>query len=137
MVNGKPSLSAELMLSLAYKNLPGFTFELNISTTELCKVTACRPGGKPVTISFNMQDAQRAGLAASNTWKKYPAQMLRARATSAVLRVVAPDAIRGVYTPEELGHAERDVEVDALAAAHKTELPPTGVNINEEVVNNG
>jgi len=145
VVDGKPSLSAELMLALAYQNLPGFKFEVVVSTTELCKVRATRPGGEPAEIAFSIQDAARAGLTAGYNWKKYPAQMLRARATSAVLRVTAPDAIRGVYTPEELGYSEREQEVDALAASHKTELPPTGVSLtveseradDKEVVDNG
>lgn len=127
VVQGKPSLSAELMLALAYQNIPGFRFRVDASNEQLCKVTAQRPGAEAVTISFSMSDAQRAGLTGKDSWKKYPGPLLRARATSAVLRIVAPDAIRGIYTPGELGRDERDVEIDNLAEAKGVALPPVAV----------
>lgn len=134
VVNGRPSLSAELMLALAYQNIPGFEFSIDITTDQLCKVTGTRPGRKPVTITFNMTDANRAGLAGGNNWKKYPQAMLRARAISALMRIVAPDAIRGIYTPEELGQSERETEVDALSAARGVEMPAVGVDANSTII---
>lgn len=128
VVKGRPSLSAELMLALAYQNIPGFKLKIEASNEQLCRITVQRPSSEPVTISFSIGDAQRAGLAHGDNWKKYPAAMLRARCTSAILRVVAPDAIRGIYTPEELGGAERDIEVNKLAEARGVALPPVSVD---------
>lgn len=134
VVNGRPSLSAELMLALAYQNIAGFRFKIEMTTNEICKIVASRPGGDPVTIMFTIGDAERAGLARGQNWIKYPAAMLRARATSAVLRIVAPDAIRGFHTPEEMGRAERDVEVEKLAQARGEPVPMTGVvTQNQEI----
>lgn len=127
-IKGKPSLSAELMLALAYQNIKGFKFKLEASNEQVCRVTGQRPGGDPVTIGFSISDAGRAGLTGGDNWKKYPAAMLRARATSALLRIVCPDAIRGIYTPDELGRAERDQDVDKLAEARGVTLPQVGVN---------
>lgn len=131
VVQGRPSLSAELMLALAYQNIPGFTIKVG-GNEQICTVTAQRPGGEPVTQSFSITDANRAGLTKGSNWQKYPQAMLRARCISAVLRVVAPDAIRGIYTPEELGAAERDMEVDKLAAARGAKLPSVAVDATAE-----
>jgi len=128
VVNGRPSLSAELMLALAYQNIGGFKFKVEASNEQVCRITASRPGGDPVTLGFTITDAQRAGLTKGDNWQKYPAAMLRARCTSAVLRVVAPDAIRGIYTPEEIGGSEREIEVDKLAAARGVTLPPVSID---------
>lgn len=133
VVNGRPSLSAELMLALAYQNISGFKFKVEASNEQLCRIVAQRPGGDPITLAFSISDAQRAGLTRGDNWTKYPAAMLRARATSAILRVVAPDAIRGIYTPEEIGASEREVEVDALAAARKVAIPPVSIDTQSTV----
>lgn len=126
VVQGRPSLSAELMLALAYQNIAGFTIEVK-GNEQVCSVTATRPGKPPYTSTFSITDANRAGLTKGTNWQKYPAAMLRARALSACLRVVAPDAIRGIYTPEEMGAAERDIEVNQLAEARNVPMPPTAV----------
>ncbi len=53
---------------------------------------------------FTIADAERAGLAGKGTWKAYPAAMLRARATTSVIRSAAPDVVLGLgYSAEEVG----------------------------------
>lgn len=137
VVQGRPSLSAELMLALAYQNIPGFKFKVLASNEQLCRVSGQRPGADEVQMGFSIGDAQRAGLTLGANWKKYPQAMLRARATSALLRVVAPDAIRGIYTPEELGKAERDEDVDRLAAARGITLPAVSLDATHIEVTEG
>lgn len=126
VVQGKPSLSAELMLALAYKNIAGFEFAVEQSTDQLCKVKARRGAAQEwVSITFTRQDAERAGLLGKGVWKQYPQAMLRARAISALCRVLAPDAIRGTYTSEELG---KDDAADVT-------INPVTVNGTEEKAN--
>ena len=120
VVQGKPSLSAELMLALAYKNIQGFEFVVEQSTDQLCKVKARRASTHEwVSITFTRQDAERAGLLGKGVWKQYPQAMLRARAISALCRVLCPDAIRGTYTSEELG---RDDAAD-VTVVNNTVIP--------------
>lgn len=53
---------------------------------------------------FTIQDAQTAGLTGKDNWKKYPKNMLWARAMANGCRWFCSDAFGGpVYTPEELG----------------------------------
>jgi hypothetical protein len=106
VIQGKPTLGAELMLALAYKKIPGFrtTFKTPVEKQhEECEVVMQRPGGDENTFRFTIQDAKNAGIYKPNSgWTKYPRAMLRARAVSEGLRAVAPDATMGLYATEEL-----------------------------------
>ncbi len=65
---------------------------------------------------WTLERAKQAGLLGNDTWAKYPAAMLRARAITEVARAGASEALYGVvYTPEELG-AEVDEEGAVIAA---------------------
>lgn len=102
VIQGKPTMSAELMLSLAYSRIPGFKFKVIRSDDTTCVVEAQRPGGEPYKHEFSMEDASKMGLNNKDNWRKQPAVMLRWRCISAALRIVAPDAIAGVYSSEEI-----------------------------------
>lgn len=102
VIQGKPTMSVELMLGLAYSRIPGFICEVLESNNAHCVVKMSRPNHTPYTHTFTMEDARNLGLTGKDNWKKQPAVMLRWRCISAALKVVAPDAISGLYTPEEL-----------------------------------
>lgn len=102
VIQGKPTMAAELMLALAYQHVPGFKYQVIKSTATECTCLFERPGHKPHEHTFTIADAQSLGLAGKDNWKKQPAVMLRWRCISSGLRLVAPDAIAGVYTAEEI-----------------------------------
>jgi len=102
VIQGKPTMSVELMLGFAYSRIPGFICEVLESNNTHCVVKMSRPNHTPYTHTFTMEDARNLGLTGKDNWKKQPAVMLRWRCISAALKVVAPDAISGLYTPEEL-----------------------------------
>lgn len=100
VVKGKPSLSADLMVSLVKQRKDVCEFlSLVKSTPEIATYRAKRVGEpEPTEMSFTMQDATRAGLTGSGgMYAKYPAQMLRARAASGICRAVFPDLCMGLY----------------------------------------
>lgn len=115
VVKGKPTLSADLMVSLVKQRKDVCEYlTLVKSSPEEAVYEAKRVGEpKPTTITFTMQDAARAGLANSDTYRKYPAQMLRARCASGICRAVFPDLCMGLYDSDsgELtdGRVEREV----------------------------
>ncbi len=114
VVQGKPTISAELMLALIYKNI--LTAEINFvkSDSTSCVIEARRnKDSKFSKFEFNMEDAKKAGLMNKDNWNKYPAAMFRARAISAMARALFADAIAGCsYVPEELGaNVNEDGEV--------------------------
>lgn len=107
VINGKPTLSAEVMMAMALQR--GHRVVVAESTSEKATVTGQRlesPGkfGPEQKLTFSMEDARTAGVTGNQTWKKYPAAMLRARAISAFMRMFAPDVLMGAsYVAEELG----------------------------------
>lgn len=121
VINGKPCLSAELMLALCYQRVKGFQAAFTTppeKQNDECTIVMTRPGGQPQSFRFTMQDAQRAGVVRQGSpWQKFPAAMLRARAISAAARAVCPDAIMGCYTPEEMGGEVMEAEIVEQQAA--------------------
>lgn len=103
LIEGKPTMAAELLLALAYKRVPGFRLDVLKTTNEGCAVSYWRPGMDQPSppFVFTMQDATRAGLTGKSNWKNYPAAMCRARAVAAALRVGAADATLGMLSTEE------------------------------------
>lgn len=106
VIKGRPTCSAELMLALIYRDHGDDAISFSESSTERATVTYRRRGwSERQSFSFTMADAQTAMLTGKDSWKQYPSAMLRARCVSAVARMVFPDSIGGMYTPEELGAA--------------------------------
>jgi len=104
IIQGKPTMSAEVMLAMIFKNCPGTKIQYLEVTNEKCTIKASRPGGEPSTFSFSMADAKAAGLDTKENWRKYPRAMLRSRCISELARSLFPDSLSGVsYTAEELG----------------------------------
>lgn len=103
VINGKPSMSAEMMRALVLRH--GHLFRVTVMTDEQVTVEVGRRE-RPDDIqqfTFTMTDAQHAGLAGSATYKKHPKSMLLARVTSLACRAVFPDVVAGMgYTPDEL-----------------------------------
>ena len=120
VIEGRPSMSAELMGALVRR--AGHRIR---STGDAASATAeiVRRDDPEFTYrsTFTIVDAKQAGLLSKDVWKRYPAAMLLARATSAVCRAGAADVLAGVsYVPEELGEAPEWVEeapVTRLAVA--------------------
>jgi hypothetical protein len=102
VIQGKPVVSPQLMLSLI--NRDGVLTDIKIEDDgETCRVTMKRQGRSSHTASFSMADAQAMQLAGKDNWRKMPAIMRQWRAVAACARVVCPDVIDGMYTPEEMG----------------------------------
>lgn len=106
VVDGKPTMSAELMRALVLR--AGHEITYPSLTDDKVTVAGRRRGSDKWTeVTWTMKDAQRVGLAGKDTWKKHPRQMLSARATSELCRLLFPDALGGVsYTPDEVEETE-------------------------------
>jgi hypothetical protein len=136
VVNGLPSCAASLMLGLAYRRLPAFDLVVSERTTKRCALKARRsPQHSWVEAAYTIEEAQTAGLTSKDNWKRNPAAMLAARATAALLRLVAPDTFSGLYATEEaedaapVEEAVQPVDVTVLPVADPTPeapaLPPS------------
>jgi hypothetical protein len=138
IINGKATVSPQLMLALI--NRSGEIEDLVIDgSAQKCVVTMKRKGRTAHTETFTIQDAQTMGLAGKDNWKKQPAVMLKWRAVAACARVVFPDVIQGMYTPEELGAETSENDAGDLVIIEPEKKPealtlPAVVPSNVDVV---
>lgn len=91
----------------------GHDIRIDESTAERAVVVGRRKGTNEwQTSTWDINRAKRMGLTEKSEWKKQPAAMLVARATSEVCRWIAADAIMGMpYSAEEIRDGDGDPEV--------------------------
>lgn len=134
LIQGRPTLSADAMGALVKSSAKCEYLQCTESTAKVATFKTQRKGDpSPTTLSFTIEEAQQAGLASGDTWRKYPKAMLRARAQAGICRLVYSDLMLGVYDPDELEQTAptekrvdsspatppRPATIDALKAAIK------------------
>lgn len=102
VVDGKPTLSAELMVKLVRRRGHSLTGEMGEGSAT---VTGRREdNGDEMTVTWTLAMAERAGISGKTNWQRYPEAMLWARAVSQLCRMLFADCLAGLsHTPEELG----------------------------------
>jgi hypothetical protein len=140
-INGRLTMSVQLQLALA-RQRAGVRVEQLTETDDSCTVTLARDGER-ITCTYALADARRAGLDRSHGWQKYPRQMLRWRAIGDALRIIAPDVVMGLLSPEEaetidisMG-ATDDVSPAALPSAESAPEPEPEPQSDEPREGNG
>lgn len=116
VVNGRPSPSANLMAGLVRK--AGHKLRIEGDTSS-CTATLIRSDDPeyPFVATWTIDQARAAGLTGKDTWKQYPAAMLRARAIAEVVRMGASEAVLGMeYAKEEMQDVEDVGPVTAIKA---------------------
>lgn len=121
VINNVPTVSPQLMLAKIYDSqlMEDFTSEGDATRHT---VTMKRKGLPVHTEVFTMDDATKLRLATKDNWKNQPATMLKWRAVAACARVVFPDVILGLYTPDEMG-ADTDEDGNIVETPKMPELP--------------
>lgn len=118
MIEGKPTLSAEAQMKLAM--LGGHMLIVTETTKESATVkyrNGSWPDDQPaLEITFDMQDAEDAGLSSKVMWKKYGRAMLRSRAITEACRAGGLMTAAGIsYTAEEIGADEETIAVESVS----------------------
>lgn len=137
IIQGQPAKTAVAMQRDFLE--AGGKIKWNEVSDTVAEAAFTHPQGGSVTIRWDMQQAERAGLRGKDMWKKYPRQMLRSRVVSEGVRTIFPAATSGMYVPEEardfaLADTAGGTTVDAtadtagvlaeFAAGGDTEPPP-------------
>jgi hypothetical protein len=105
VVNGRPSVWGDALPGLCRQSalcqdIEEWTTGEGDDLAAHCKVT--RRGASPVTQTFSVSDAKRAGLwGKAGPWQQYSRRMLQMRARGFALRDAFPDVLRGLITAEE------------------------------------
>jgi hypothetical protein len=106
VIDGKPNMSADLMAAVCSRSpLCEYLMPTVMTPTRVEYAAKRRGWPSEVRMSFTLEDAQRAGLAGRDNWRKYPMAMLKARCLAMICRATWPDLLAGVYDPDELAPA--------------------------------
>jgi hypothetical protein len=128
VVKGKVSLNADTQVALCTRSPACRYFRLAESTdTRAVYITHREGHPEPTTLAYTIEQAQKARLTGSQTWQSHPAAMLRARCAAALARIVYPDLVAGIYSPdeaEEIARSDRREHVDAVVVEPAPPPPP-------------
>ncbi len=120
VIEGKPTLYAEAQRALILA--AGHELRVDEATSTKVTVSGRRSGSSDwSSVTWSLDDAKRAGLAGRQNWRAYPRQMLTARATAELARVLFADVIGGLAATEEIEDVDPlDLPIGATPAAAST-----------------
>mgnify|MGYP007011828149 CR=1 FL=1 len=123
IVEGRPEMSAESMLSLIREKCP----ESLVSPVEMSDkrvtIRVTRPPQVPEPVEVTVSIDQFQHLMKKDNWRNYPGDMLWARCVSRVARRIFPDVTAGAYT---LGEIEESVSYTTRQVSSKREIAMPG-----------
>jgi len=128
VLQGKPSLGADAMSGIVRASgLCRFMVVSDWSDTVCTMVFARTDEPEEIrhSFSFTLEMAKKQGLTGRN-WQQMPRQMLRARVLTMGLRAVFPDAVSGIYSPDEIA--------DNMNMSDEERLEISAQSLGEEVV---
>lgn len=121
VINNKLAYSAQLVMALA-RQRAGVSWKVLENNTKGCKMQFSRPGFDSLIVSFTEDDARAAGLLREGSgYSKYPADMYFARCGVKGCRRIAPDAVTGLYSIDELTEGQY-TEVEEIPADNVVEV---------------
>ena len=127
LVNGSLTMRSDAMLA-GYRTRGGKVIWKQFDSTAAIGIW--KYDGNECEIGFTTEDAKIAGLLPAKPgsgWAKDPSAMLRARCISKAIRMLAPEVVAGLYSPEEAA----DFSATPSAPAQPTPTRQT-VNVTPE-----
>ncbi|QDP59391.1 MAG: hypothetical protein Unbinned2299contig1001_8 [Prokaryotic dsDNA virus sp.] len=121
-LKGKPTLSADAMAGICRRS--GLMRYMQITEWDETKCTMImarndEPADIVHTFTFTIQMAKKQGLTRNRNWDQMPKQMLRARCLTMALRATFPDAVSGIYSPDEIAdNTQMNDHERAMLSAH-------------------
>jgi hypothetical protein len=151
IIKGRPALTAEAMRAMVLA--AGHEIRFQEMTGARCVIVGRRKGqDETTTVTFTMDDAKKMGVGGGQQYAKMPRQMLAARATSELCRLIFADVIGGLISDVEaedgdqgepmatvtpMTTARRKAPVQAVKAVEDP-LPPTPADdepvLDEDIV---
>ena len=100
IIKGRPALTAEAMRAMVLA--AGHDIRFQEMTSARCVIVGRRKGqDETTTVTFTMDDAKKMGVGGGQQYAKMPRQMLAARATSELCRLIFADVIGGLISDVE------------------------------------
>lgn len=102
IVEGRHMLSSDLLRALVIRSGKAKYFRCTERTAERATFVTQRGDEPEMALTYTIQEAQQAGLVKEKSgWMKNPADMLVARASAKLARLVYPEVVHGLYAAEE------------------------------------
>lgn len=118
-IQGKIEISARLMTSMIRR--AGHSIAIKECNDKICTLKGKRIDNQDeIEVSFSIEDAQKAGLASRDVWKKYTEDMLYARALSRLARRLFPDVIGTAYVEGEV--KDEQIKPDHMSLSTDVEI---------------
>ena len=130
IVKGRVMVGAEALGAMV-KRSGRYDYKVVKLTDTECDMQFTDKGEAVYLSHFTIEDARRADLMQpGGGWFKWPRAMLVSKAVSQGARIVCPEVIAGVYTPEDFGGATNPAtgEVEGLAVIPPAETIPVAVS---------
>ena len=107
VIKGRVGISAEMQRALVLS--AGHEIEYREVNAGRCVIAGRRAGGVNWTeVAYSIDDAKTAGLLNNSNYRNNPTDMLIARASTRLCRMLFPDVIRGMASAEELEDLDED-----------------------------
>lgn len=117
VVKGRPILAADTMVALVLGSGLCDYFRPTTKTPTSVTYETQRKGDAPVSLTWTMEDAVRAGLSSNDNYRKYPRAMLSARCKAELARDIYPDVLAGCYEESEAGEVQERAPITATVTS--------------------
>lgn len=106
-IDGKPAMKADLIRGLVLRSGKVEYFDVTERTDTRATFVIKRNGRPEVSMSYTIEEAKKAWKKGDKAWENSnyvsgPADMLVARCSAKLGRLVCPDVTHGLYSTEEL-----------------------------------
>lgn len=122
VVNGRVAMEAQLHAAVISRK--GYKYRVREHSEKLCSIEFFEGEESLGVSTFTIEEANRAGLTGKDVWKKWPRNMLWARAMSNGCRWYCGGAFGGQvpYTPDEVDVETSAVRINGQARTSATDL---------------
>ena len=129
IISGRPAMRADMMHA-KFREAGGKVQWKNLGDDGKRAEAVFSFGGQSLTVAFTIDDAvrmigEKKMKKDGSNWAADPGAMLRARLISKAVRILAPEIVAGVYTPEDLAGSQQQEQPQrskADLAARQAEL---------------
>lgn len=95
-------MSADMMVALCLRSPQCEYFDLIDADNDQATFETKRAGRPPRKWTYTMERAGQAGLSKRDTYRMFSVNMLMARCKAELARIVYPDIVGGIHTPDEM-----------------------------------
>jgi len=119
VIQGRPSLRTQTQIALIRSKFPDALIRVEKKGNDtICTMGRHQDDKNTFTSIWNINRAQLMGLTGRDQWKKQPEVMLQWRAMGECARIVFPDVIMNLYTPDEVLDIKPEAPIEAKKSVH-------------------